>query len=288
MSGKKVFIFDLDKTLTTENGEELEDEQKPIVEENINKILDYIDENNYKLYIVTARRFLLDANKVSSKNIALIEWYILRQHVQEGIFLKIIRIVAENNKSFLSKDDVDFIKSSSRRRNFTEMMKILSPLNRDPKTRWLYYNFTNYKTDKDGNHIFKDNKFELIHSEDSLKLLNLPDEVCILRDFIINFFTDDIDKEFVIKNVGNGLTKMFQIFDIKDKEDVPWKDIYFFDDAPHNFNAWKLLSDDENEPGMGEMNYKHNNGYEFIMENPESINTEHVFLEDWKTELFGK
>lgn len=307
MSEKKVFIFDLDKTLNTSKYNNNKDD----LSKRIIKLLDksFPEGTKNKLYIITSEqitptptddfeeekkdkieknvtdelyRKIGDILFYKNKDLGKYFYYNFSFGVSEdgfkyylGYVKKLYNEVNEKYEKKKEKDFVEYVRSID-----FDNIGIFNDIREKLAIAEKIYKNTD-KTDYD---IFKaledlkevrikilelDIKIDKLDNNVDKEYIKLgEEELQELQGKIINteYFNKEIDEECVfghfIKNFNqyekyynnmSGFIKMFHVFDIKDKENVDWGDIYFISNKLEDYNAWKLLSPDE--PGMNKMKY---------------------------------
>ena len=207
---QKAFIFDIDGTITDEDGNDLSHER-------IIKLLDLIIENGWLIFIVTARPIQLEQNEIRDIDLYEEEYGIFTSRVDDEISSKIH----------------EYKKEETGCKKLSDLYK----LNRNSKKRWLYY---------------------MCHVD---YIPGIANEICIIKEMnneIPNLYKFDSDEGKNLSKTYGG-TKMNQIIEIKENFNIEWNNIYFFDDAPHNFYSWCDYK--EVCKGMAKMNYIHNNNH---------------------------
>lgn len=239
---EKVLIFDLDKTIASPSCLKYEGLRKKVI-----KLLNYANLNKIPIYIVTTRpikdSYFKETSKIFSRNkkikeedkLIRIQFDVFRSNLHEDIINLVIGNVCIMNDI---EPDTLFKKQKNKTMINKEFVTKIFNLNMNPSTRWFYY-LNMVKTPK-----YKE---------------GVVDEIC-RYDFISKYLEENnSDIKFPPRafsedswgGITTGIVKMLQILDIVQLHNYSWDQIIFFDDAKHNYEAWReyllLLLGDSNK-----------------------------------------
>ena len=220
------------------NGERIEKYYKTQIKKFkkfMEKILNPKYDDKVDFYIVTTRP-LKDVPDEILENKSLWDDYII--DYEYNVILKQMNMLELLYTNIMMK--------ISRTYNVTDGRAIFH-LNSNPKTRWLYYL----------------NMAELYDGEGEVEYINFCgriNEMCRYNAFReVARLNEDIVPELSLSgsNYGgyqSGVIKMLQIIDIVELGGYQWQNVYFFDDAKHNFEAWENLGG-LSPQDLGKMNF---------------------------------
>ena len=245
---ERAYIFDLDFTITEhEDNVKKEDVNKLIcnllnnIERNVEKT------NNVNIFVVTTRQLFQRVPDNTYYNTTKED--IRKEHKDlftTGINKKVVNKFIKILKCRHGKDKTDD-------KTDDEIYDEIYDLNLNPDTRWLYSYVDKFLP----------------------KELNIVNETCIVAHMLNNIFYKGIFDNYGDNDSMSGPVKMNQIIEIKERFGYDWENIYFFDDAYHNYKAWCLYA--KQFPGMKKLKYFNNNRYSCDGDNVNSNTVKHVF-----------
>ena len=274
---QKVFIFDLDGTITNENCLEFNDSKiEEQIKQNEEELHSYQAQLNAMQYyektpenekqkkefqnMIDYYKYVLNYYEKNKESIVDKKNYtiqLLNKILENGdrIYIVTTRPYDENQKGKpeniiktkifedggIDPQIVHLIKQVVMKQFDVKSDKNIYKLNFDPETRWLY--FFNRKDFK-GHNVKICNELKRIKIFSDLLREKFP-HLEVFNSTVYKSSNEINDPKYKTRYGGHptGIIKMLQILDIKHFNNCEWNDISFFDDAKHNFNAYGLFCD---------------------------------------------